>query len=623
MMKHLILFSLLLLNSVCFAINEINIDEDTYIFTLEEINRFEELEDEFNDNKCLTGPPQDSCKCNMNVLSAKIKALSGNVHIYPNDPIGIKVKEQSKKLDAFSKAGRYQINRTIGGQSCLPFGSYQNVSCQPKNKNGEEKYQTCSCYEKWIKTNITSLTKSINFNLKKLRERSADDVFMDSLISSSLSTLRDCAPLVNDPLPKSDCDENPKLKSSTVTKSTPRVKIKRDESTTEALNRAKRIKNKSLQQILCEGNDEEELAAKTDLLNFISQDSKLPIYNNSPLKKETAKLGDHLYCLLPANKMHLAKTKIVNFSNKFGSVANLQFACRFAGLSMSTYCHSPNNLRNDFQMRIQNNCSPTASGFIQIPPYGVGTPSPYQSAGGNGQKATTGIEIKNTPACNFLLEKCHEFSKKINFNQADQINLQNSITKDFLIPFENLSFEGVPAAEACHGSKPSFLTEKLEEVQENILMTDIKGNLTSLSTKTIGLALYANPLLKKIFDNGGEEILSLLISSVIELRASLTSIEISPFGREKSAKRRSQEEMEKLYKKEYDRRLIKSSTDIVEDTIQTACESVKGPKKYVKFFQKAAEKTPDIFEPEICPTLIKEFGIDEMVQSAVAKLFAQ
>jgi len=597
----------------------ISIDQDDYYFTLEEIERAEELEKEFKQNKCLSGPPQATCKCNLDVLSAKIKALKGDVHFSPNDPIGKRIKSQQRSLDGFSKAGKYQIKRVIGGESCLPFGSYKTVTCNsPKGSRGQEKYQSCACYEKWIRTNIIHLSSRIKKDVIALKKRSADDSFMDSLIQTSVSTIKDCTQQLTEVTPKTTCHltaQQGKGHGSNI----PRMRITENGARSTQVNHANRIKDKKLKEVLCLGDDDEVHAKKEALFHFIGQDYNFKLYNNSTIKKDVAALGDQRFCLLPINKMAIAKRKIRNFDKKYGNIAAFQFSCRFAGLTLSSFCHDNDLVQGEFRSSMKLQCSRDATGFVQLPPYGQGTPSPYLTKGVSGKAiARTGIEIKKTDACEFLMRSCEQLAKKVNYKTPRKTDLQQNIIQDFLKPLMSLKYQGKSAATACHGSEPTLATQLLEQAKDSLLEVDVKGNLTSITTSAVKVALYSNPVLKQIFENGGEEILSLIISSIMELRYNLTSIDISPYSR--SGEKRSTDEIKSLYNKEYKRKLEKSIATITNDTITMACESVEGPKQYVHFFSKTPQKSREDLRSATCGAIIEKFGISEVISQSINSL---
>ena len=204
-MSKLCLIILSLFSIRAFSTSQIiTIEEDTYVFTDDEV--FGEFEDEYGDNECLIADPKDTCKCNIDVGTAKLEALESGYHISPANKIGKKLKRQKKTLDQLSLAARRQTNRILNGEKCLPFGEYKNTSCASKSKNF--KYKSCACYEKWTKDNLVYLSKKIKANLKKIKQQSADEEFIDSLITTSINITEQCAPSIKNPIVLNTCSEN-------------------------------------------------------------------------------------------------------------------------------------------------------------------------------------------------------------------------------------------------------------------------------------------------------------------------------------------------------------------------------------------------------------------------------
>ena len=209
------------------------------------------------------------------------------------------------------------------------------------------------------------------------------------------------------------------------------------------------------------------------------------------------------------------------------------------------------------------------------------------------------------------MKKCHELSTRVNY--SDKKKTHRSMIENFLKPLESLQFNGKRAAVACHGSEPTAATVLKQQVESALLDVDVKGGITSMSTKAIGIAVMANPILKQIYENGGETVIELVISSLIELRYRLTSINISPIDR--NGRKRSQEELKQLYQKEKIHQVKKAIKNISSDVIQTACTSVKGPQRYVQFLKDSG--TFDQLNESNCTAIIEASGIEDVIENVI------
>ncbi len=573
----------------------IQLGSSSFIFAEEE--KLQAFKQRYQSHACFSDNPPAGCQCKFVEMQAQIEALKNGAPLENNK----KLKKFVDKFDHFSTYAHKQATRRVASEACLPFGSYDDRACsQTRNIN---RRKSCACLEKWTKQNINYLAKKINQII------SSQDFYPGEDLNLSLGIMASCQGELS-PEPIMSCQT-----ASPINNSKPRSRKRRTKSTRTrsisvtpsaqdlAVNEdAQLIKDLSLQELLCTNTD---LEKKNALVRYLSQNEENPIYDQSTLKRELSVLGDLRYCLLPINKMKIARRKIPNFSATYKDSATFQFACLFSGATMSTYCLNNSQLQQNFDDRIRLNCSSSAAGNIQHPPYGVGSRSPYAING------RSGIHLKSTTACRAFMDKCHQHSKQVQYQASTKSALHHQITNQFLTPFANENIEGKSLASACAGSEPTYLTKQIEDLEERFLDADIKGSVTSAATSAIGFAVKRFPVLDKIYDNGGETIVGFIISSAIELKYQIDSIEISKTDQQGRA--RSAQTIQKLYKKEMERKIQKAIQNIEDEMISSICKPDSEYTSMIQFFDQTQDSLNVMTKR--CQQLIKKYNIGQKIAS--------